>query len=109
MGLKEMLQNVFNRNDRVKEIVAERRAQRIAEQREKPSNERELERFYEEKRQALIKSELEKFRKQRQKENWKSHLLKKEYMFKDKKPILKERNIFKNNRAFIFDNYGDFA
>ena len=96
-----MVGKVFHKNERVKEIVEERRAQRIAEQREKPSNERELERFYEEKRQEMIKKELEKYRKQRQRESWSSNMLNKEYMFKDKRPILKERNIFRNNKNII--------
>ena len=95
MTLKDLISNAFRKNSRVSEIVEERRAQRIAEQREKPSNERELERYIEEQRQQNIKFQLERFRKQRQSEGWKSNLMKKEYILKDKKPILKEKNIFK--------------
>lgn len=101
MSLQEFMNKFIRKDNRVKEIIEERRAQRLAEQREKPSNERELERFIEERRQEKIKMELERFRKQRQKETWSSNALDKKYMFKDKRPILKEKNIFKDNKNII--------
>ena len=104
MTIKDVLTNVLRKNNRVKEIVEERRAQKLAEQRDKNSNERELERFFEEERQKRIKLQLEGFRKQRMKENWKSNLMKNKYMFKDEKPILKEKNIFKGNKSSMLNN-----
>lgn len=103
-----MLANVFRKNERVKEIIEERRAQRLAEQRDKPSNERELERFYEEARQERIKQQLAAFRKQRQKEVWSSNMMKKDKIFKDERPILKEKNIFKGSKASILNSNKGF-
>ena len=99
MGVKELLSNLLHKNNRVKELIEEKRAERLAEQREKNSNERELERYYEEKSQENIKKQLEHFRKQKQRDNWKTTINKDKYMFHDDRPILKERNIFKNNRS----------
>ena len=96
MGIREALTQMFRKNERVKELVEERRIQRLAEQRDKNSDERELERFYEEARQKRIKQELDSYRKIRQKENWKSDFGKQKYMFQTERPILKEKNIFKN-------------
>ena len=99
MGVKELLSSLLHKNSRVKELIEEKRAERLAEQREKNSNERELERFYEEKRQENIKKQLEHFRKLKQRDNWKTTINKDKYMFKDDRPILKEKNIFKNNKS----------
>lgn len=94
MGIKETIHNLLNKDSRVKEILEENRAQRLAIQRDKNSNERELERFLEEKRQENIKLQLDKFRKEKNNDLWKSNLMSKDNMFKTERPILKEKNIF---------------
>lgn len=95
MTIKDFIQKTFSGNSRVKEIHDEMRFQKLAEQRFKNANERELESYYEEKRQNAIKNQLDKFRKEKTKEFYKMTVLKGKYMFKDDKPILKTRNIFK--------------
>lgn len=70
MTLLERIKSIFKKDERLKEMLEERRMQRIAEQRDKNSNERELERYYEEERQKQIKLQLEAFRKQKQREFW---------------------------------------
>ena len=95
MTIKDFIQNTFNKSSRVKEIHDEMRAHKLAEQRFKNANERELERYYEEKRQEAINGQLEKYRKEKTRDFYKSTFNKDKYMFKDKKPILKEKNIFK--------------
>ena len=108
MTIRETLQRVFSKNERVKEILEERRSQRLAEQRDKNSNERELERYYEELRQKKIKEQLEQFRKTDPRNSWKSNIMDKSYMFKDERPILKEKNIFKGNKSTMLNSRNNF-
>ena len=70
MTLVERIKNLFKKDERLKEMLEEKRLQQIVEQRSKNANERELERYYEEERQKNIKAQLESFRNQRKKEFW---------------------------------------
>lgn len=91
--------------ERLKDIQMERKAQRIAEDREKSANERELERLIKREREDKIKEQLNKIRKKENKEMWKSNSILKEKatMMKNDRPILKEKNIFKHNQN-LFSN-----
>ena len=99
--LKDIFNNFMHRQDRVKEIIEERRAEKIAVQRDKNSNERELERFMEEERQKKIKVMLDQARIKRQKENNQANLLKKD------KNIIKQKNMF-NSQSMILKERRSF-
>ena len=101
MTIQDILGKFLHKQDRVKEILDERRADKLATQREKNSNERELERLIEERRQKKIKFDLDHYRKLRDKEINHSHLLNKQ------KSITKGKNLF-NAKAEILKERGDF-
>lgn len=73
---------------------------RTLEERQKSSNRRELERDFREEEEAEIKRQLEIRRKRRNQEQWKSNTMlgKQKSILKDDRPILKEKNIFMNNK-----------
>ena len=97
MTIQEAFYKLLHKNDRVKEILEERRAEKIAIQRDKNSNERELERLMEENRQKNIKTSLEHYRKQRAKDINHSHLLTKG------KDVIKQKPLFNSNLLLICD------
>lgn len=101
MTISEQISNLLHRKDRVKDILEERRAERLAIQRDKNSNERELERLREEVRQKQIKKELDYRRKERQKDINKSFLLNKQ------KNIIKQKPLF-SSRSTILNGKGGF-
>ena len=102
MNLKEKLLNTFRKNDKVKELVEERRIERLATQREKNSNERELERLMEEERQKNIKLQLDHYRKKRHKEINKTFLMNKSKDVISQKPIFNSKAvILKEKRSFL--------
>ena len=97
-------------SEKFKQMQEDYRLQKILEERQKSSNQRELERFYKEQQEKKIKDELDIIRKRRNKENWrgKSILTKGASILKDERPILKEKNIFKNNKS-MFLKAGGFC
>ena len=102
MGLRELFKRKGVDSERLKELIAERKIQRLAEQREKGSDERELERFIEEERQKSIKKNLEEFRKVRQKEAMATTVLNGKNMFKGKGNIASgETTVLKNNHKLL--------
>jgi hypothetical protein len=71
----------------------------LLEERKKSSNRRELERYMKEQEEAAIKLELDKIHKKQNSEMWKSNTVLKggTIILKEDRPILQEKNIFKNN------------
>jgi len=105
MGLLQNIVKNFGKDKeklkaKLKEAQEDDRVQTLLENRKKSSNERDLETRLEKKRQEKIKMALDKLRKEDTKENWKSKnsiLAGKATMLINDRPILKEKNIFKNN------------
>ena len=77
------------------------RLESMVEERKKSSNRRELERYMHEQEEAEIKRQLEMIRKKKNKDTWKSNSLLKggKSILNEDRPILKEKNIFKNSKA----------
>jgi hypothetical protein len=76
-------------------------------ERQKSSNQREVERYFKEQEEKEYKKMLDKIRKERNEENWKSKdliLAQKTTMLKTDRPILKEKNLFKNKKNLFIDN-----
>jgi hypothetical protein len=91
---------------KVKDAEQDRKVERILNEREKSSNERDLEKRMKQKREEQIKQKLDVLRKQDNKEMWKSKnsVLKSEHnIMTNDRPILKEKNIFKDTKH-IFIN-----
>ena len=102
MTIQETISKLLHKNNRTKEIIDERRAERLAIQRDKNSNERELERFMEEERQKKIKISLEHYRKKRDKEINKAHLLKRDKNIINQKPLFTGKAVILNEkRSFL--------
>ena len=101
MTLKDIVKNIFKKDERFKEMENQRRIEMLLEERSKNSNERELERFHEEERQEFIKDELDRFRQKRREEDRKNTMLQKGNMFAGGDSILKQPNIF-NHKATMF-------
>ena len=102
MTIQETISRLLHKNNRTKEILDERRAERLAVQRDKNSNERELERFMEEERQKNIKIQLEHYRKKRNNEINKAHLLRHDKNIIAQKPLFKGTStILKEKRSFL--------
>ena len=69
-------------------------------ERQKSANQRELEKYIKDQRELQIKCELDKIHHKQNKENWKgNNLLKGQTnILKDDRPILKEKNIFMDDK-----------
>ena len=97
-----------NKAEFKKKLQAAQEEKRISDlvgQRAKSSNERDLESRIEKKRQEIIKMKLDKLRKIDNQENWKSKnslIGGKATILNDDRPILKEKNIFMNNKTIPF-------
>ena len=95
MGLKEIFSKALHKDPRLKEMEQEMRMQKMLEDRMKGADERELDRFYEEERQKTIKKNLEEFRNMRKKEAWSG----------EGNNILKQKNIFKNHKSVLHQDF----
>jgi cell shape-determining protein MreC len=85
---------------RFKHAQQERKIEELLTERAKSSNQRELERYTKENEEAQIKEALEHIHKKQNTEMWKSKnsmLIGQKSILKDDRPILQEKNIFKNN------------
>jgi hypothetical protein len=104
MGIMNMIrrlgENKKELKQRMTEAQQERKIQKILDEREKSSNERELERHMRDAREAQIKRQLEAIRNKKNHENWKGNNFKgKATMLKDDRPMLKEKNIFLDDKT----------
>lgn len=109
MGLMDTIRRI-NENkkassEKFKQMQEEYKLNKILEDRQKSSNERELENYYKKQRESEIKEALDKIHKQQNKDSWKGTIsLKQKDMLKDDRPILKEKNIFANQKSVLVDN-----
>ena len=106
MGIKDFIKNAFSRGSsdkaRYKEMETEYRMQKTLQERQKSANQRELEGYHKEQREKMIKYELDRWRKRKKNEFWHGNkIYEQRYMFKERNPILKSRNIFVNNRRLF--------
>jgi hypothetical protein len=108
MGLKEIISkwkdSKKEKSEQFKHMQEQRHFEKVIEQREKSSEERQLERFMEEERQKKIKMALDDFNKKRTKDLWKgeySVLNNQKNILKEDRQILKQKNIFNDNKTKI--------
>jgi hypothetical protein len=108
MGIMEIIRKWNERRaeskkefkEKVIDAQQNRKIERTLNEREKSSNERELESHMHEAREAQIKKQLESIRAKKQKESWKGNNFNgKMTMLKDDHPILKEKNIFLDQKS----------
>jgi len=107
--MKGMTQDKKEFKQKFKQAEEEMRINKMIEERQKSSNERELEGYMKKQREEHIKMQLEKIHKKQSAENWNSkhHILnsQKSIMTNDR-PILKEKNIFKDKQENPFRGKG---
>jgi Sec-independent protein translocase protein TatA len=109
MGLIQNLIKGIGKNrkefkEKFKQVEEDMKINRLLEERQKSANERELEKYIKQEREAEIKRELDKIHSKQNRENWKSPNLilnQKATMLRTDRPILKEKNIFIDNRNDI--------
>lgn len=92
-----------------KEAEENIKIERVLEERSKSANRRELERHMKEQEEIQIKKQLDLIRKKQNHENWKgTNMMKGTSILKNDRPILKEKNIFKNRKSNNLLGKGDF-
>lgn len=94
MSLKEFLKKRAERGNELKQMLEERRLEKMANDRMKTPQERELEDFLERKRQSEIKNHLAKFHEQERKQIFSGGIMGKDNMFKGHKNILQNKKLF---------------
>jgi len=88
--------------EKFKQLQEDDKLNTMLEERKKSSNQRELEKYYKDKEEKRIKEALDKVHHQQTKESWKGTTLSKQpSILKDNRPILKEKNIFLDNKSNI--------
>jgi len=98
--LRKLGENKTALKQRMIEVEQERKIQKVLDEREKSANERELERHIRDAREANIKTQLDEIRKKKNQDNWKGNNFQgKATMLKDDRPMLKEKNIFLDNKT----------
>lgn len=83
----DMISSFTNRRKKVDDLDENIRVTKMAEQKQKSSNERELERFMEEQRQKNIDAQLAAFRKEKSEQMFKSNIFKPENSFNHKATV----------------------
>jgi len=92
-----------------KEAEENMKIQDLLEERQKSANRRELERHIKEQEEMQIKRELDSIRKKQNHDNWKgTNMMKGNSILKNDRPILKEKNIFKQTKANNLISPGGF-
>jgi len=89
--------------EKFKEAQENMKIEKMLNERAKSSNERELEKYMKDQRELQIKCELDKIHKKQNHENWKGNnpLKSQTSILKNDRPILKEKNIFLDNKSNI--------
>ena len=94
--------------EKFKEAQENMKIEKMLEERQKSSNQRELEKYMKNQRELQIKNELDKIHKKQNQDNWKGTTLTKgASILKNDNPILKQKNIFKNQGNMFLDNKSD--
>ena len=101
--IKKISGNKSETKQKFKQMQEDDRLQTMLEQRKLSANERELEKYMKDQREIQIKNELDKIHKKQNHENWKGdNILKSQTnILKNDRPILKEKNIFLDNKSNI--------
>jgi len=89
--------------EKFKEAQENMKIEKMLNERAKSSNERELEKYMKDQRELQIKCELDKIHKKQNQDNWKGNnpLKSQTSILKNDRPILKEKNIFLDNKSNI--------
>ena len=105
MGIMDTIRKLSEskkmKSEKFKQMQEDDRLNEMLYERKKSANERELEGYYKKKREEQIKKELDVIRKRQTKEAWSGNSFKDKYMFKSDRPILKEKNIFIDQKTNI--------
>ena len=96
--IRKWKENKARTGEKYKELEENAKIERILSERSKSANKRELEKFYKDQEEKQIADALKKIHDKQNKDNWKGSYLNGKYMFKDDRPILKEKNIFVDNK-----------
>jgi len=106
--IKRISQKKSERSQKFKELEEDYHLQKMLEERQKSSNQRELERYMKENHENNIKRQLDIIRKVKTQEAWKdSSILNggnkildtNSQILKNDRPILKQKNIFKEKQT----------
>jgi len=86
--------------EKFKEAQENMKIEKMLEERQKSSNQRELEKYMKDQREIQVKSELDKIHNKQNHENWKGDSILKSQtnILKNDRPILKEKNVFLDNK-----------
>lgn len=109
MSFKDIIKRISESKKEKKELLekmdTQMRIQMMLEERKKSSNERELERYLNEEREKMIKGRLEYMRKKRDRDINFNHnpLSVKNITNHTEWEVLKEKNMFNNNRCMFSD------
>ena len=94
--------------EKFKQLQQDDKLNTMLEERKKSSNQRELEKYYKDQEEKSIKEALDKVHKQQTQDSWKGTTLSKQpNILRNERPILKEKNIFKNKTNMFLDNKSD--
>lgn len=81
-----------------KEAEQEQKINEIIRNRKLSSNQREYEAYLKRQNEEMIKRELDKIHKKQNQDSWKSNMFNGDSMLKNDRSILKEKNIFIDNK-----------
>jgi len=102
MGIMSMIRKMnekkAEKSEKFRQMQEDDKLNSMLEERKKSANKRELERFYKDQEEKQIADALKQIHDKQNKDNWKGSYLNGKYMFKDDRPILKEKNIFVDNK-----------
>lgn len=110
MGLMDFIRKWSDKkrekSDSFKKMQEQDRLEEMLLERKKSANRRELEKHMRDQEEAEIKRQLDIIHKKQNKDNWKSNSILKggSSILKNDKPILREKNIFKNNKSNMLVN-----
>ena len=106
--IKKISGNKSETKQKFKQMQEDDRLNTMLEERKKSSNQRELEKYMKNQQEQEIKNELDKIHKKQNQDNWKGTTLTKgASILKNDNPILKQKNIFKNQGNMFLDNKSD--
>lgn len=98
--IKRWSENKKAKSEKFKQMQEDDKLHEMLEERKKSSNERELERHLKDQREAEIKRQLDMIRKRKNQEAWKgNNFNNKMTILNNPRPILKEKNIFLDQKS----------
>jgi len=100
MGIKDFLDRIKQKNEMVKQLETQDRAENRVQEKKLSANERTLNKILKEKREELITKELEKYGKQKQDEYWHKDMISQKYIFKETSNLMHQPSLLKQKKMF---------